>query len=157
MKFLAALAVVFISCTTTPEAVPSMVALDFLDSATFDSRLSKALDSGAKIVTVRFLSEATTNELPPRVDRWLYAVSERYGNAVALKPEEGTTIDRNLAVVALVLGKQAYELLRTELTYRPARSYDATLYYIPQTGALTRVAFTNRGARGLEEEKADAN
>ena len=81
----------------------------------------------------------SVNEIPDRLDKWLYVVQESGGHVTSVKqdvdPQRGLIsegIDLVLLVVDYVVEKR---------TYSPAAQYDATVYH-DEDGLVRRVTFT---------------
>lgn len=118
--------------------------LIFLDSQIFDARLHDSLDAGHPDVTVAFEgADVTANQLPERIDRWLYTIAQSDGT-VALEPDPDLPAGRGLIGIAITMTIGAYKFVRETAFYWPARSYHATLYHVPDGSQLTRVVFTRR-------------
>ncbi len=139
------------SCTTIEsgdsdrEELPA--GIQFLDSDSFDTALSAFLKDEKAEVEVTMLARVTLNEVPERLDAWLFHVKDHYGGAVELVPEEGAFAGRGPAVAAgLTLAIKAYGMMRERLLYSPAQNYDALVYYEPVDGRMTRVVFHHRSA-----------
>ena len=92
-------------------------------------------------VKVTFPIPFTTNEIPDRIDRWLIAIEE-HGGTVDVTPEQ---IERGLfnQLVTLFL-KGIYKELKEKILYGPAKKYNATVYYQPKTGEVTRIIFSRK-------------
>jgi hypothetical protein len=135
----------------TPRAeLPDSLSLEFIDSATFDRKLSEALSAAQSSVIVTFLAPITTNALPERLDRWIYQIEQKYGNRLAVLPDPELPQERGVVGVALALATKAYQMVREEMLYGPARGYDAAVLYAPADGRITRVVFTRRPAEATQ-------
>jgi hypothetical protein len=127
---------------SSPSEAP-VRAVTFVDSQQFDDSLRAALEQSVADVTVSFVgASVTVNQIPPRLDRWLYAISSRKGGSVQLLPDPERPASRTVGIVAaLGLATNVYKWVREELTYRPADDWNAIAYYEPGGEALTRVVF----------------
>jgi hypothetical protein len=139
---IAALALTLACSTPAPSEAP-VRQLTFLDSQQFDDELRAALKQSVPDVTVKFHgASVTVNHVPPRLDRWLYAISSRKGGSVKLLPDPERPATRGLGVMAaLGLVTSAYAWVRDEIAYRPANDWNVIAYYDPAGEALTRVVF----------------
>jgi len=115
--------------------------INFIDSRLFDKDLSFQLKQTPKFVEIGFLSPVNLNQLPPRIDKWLYAVEKLKGE-VSLAPEEGSGRVIGDIIVDMAVG--AYNLAKQTITYYPAIHYNATVYYHPSDGLLTRIVFIRK-------------
>ena len=124
-------------------SVEEIQGIQFLNSDIFDRQLSRALSSKEPTVKVTFPIAFTTNEIPERIDKWLVAV-EDYGGTIDVQPEQ---IERGLLdnLVASFI-KGVYEKIKEKLMYIPAKNYNATVYYEPRTGNVTRVMFLKKSS-----------
>ena len=142
-----------LSCASDPPPPPMQ--LNFIDSKLFDDQLHDALAAGPSSVTVSFTGEdVTVNRIPERLDVWLYLLVDRYEGKIQMTPDPSAAMGKGLEGLAVGLAMGAYEfgkiqdastLLSTErLFHRPIQFYDATVYFIPASGALTRVVFQRK-------------
>lgn len=131
------------ACSTTPGAggADAPATVTFLDSRIFDESLSRSLAAGHKEVTVETQAGVSIDRIPERMDKWLYTVSEANHKVVA-QPKE-TPQMRSIGLVALIqaIATGTYGWLRENMTYAPARKYDATLIYDKATGNVERIVF----------------
>ena len=117
--------------------------IGFLDSTIFDKQLSRALSSKESTVKVTFPIAFTTNEIPERIDKWLVAIQD-YEGTIDVQPEQ---VERGLLddfVKSLING--IYERIKEKLLYSPAKNYNATVFYEPRTGNVTRVMFLKKSS-----------
>ena len=136
-----------VSCSTVggdAAAQADPVRIQFLDSETFDTELSSALEERGPEVEVTMVGPVTLNEVPERLDVWLYHVKDNYGGELELIAEDGEFAARGPGAMGLGLAIVAYGRLREHLLYRPARNYDALVYYTPADGRITRVIFRHK-------------
>ena len=87
-------------------------------------------------------TDATVNDLPERIDLWLQSIAKRNGGRVDVLPDPEVATSRGLEAVALSFVMGAYSFIREASYYWPAREYNATVYYQPGPGTLTRIVFT---------------
>ena len=115
--------------------------IQYFNSKVFDNKLSKALAGKEPTVKITFPVAFTINEIPERIDKWLVAV-EDHGGTVDIAPEQ---VERGLLdnIVASFL-KGVYEKIKERRLYRPAKNYNATIYYENRTTNVTRVIFSNK-------------
>jgi len=154
----ALLALSGVGCASKPPAAGG--SLPFMDSASFDSGLSKQMGDRANPIEVAMVARATANKIPPRLDKWLYAVGEGSGGKVEMQPDPTLPAERNpLALMGIALAIQAYQFAREKMLYHPAHSYNAIVYVDPKDGRITRVLFSLRPdqlpapAEGAAQEK----
>lgn len=124
--------------------VPPPDRLIFLDSQVFDDKLRTSLASDHAAITVGFTgTDVTVNSMPPRLDKWIYVVSKSDGSVEAV-PDPELVVGRSMAAVAITLAISSYKMVSEYLVYQPVRDYDATIYYAPKSGLVTRVVFSRR-------------
>ena len=134
------------SNTSTPSKinnVEEIQTIQFLNSNIFDKQLSKALSNKEPTVKVTFPIAFTTNEIPERIDKWLVAIQD-YEGTIDVQPEQ---VERGLLddfVKSLING--IYERIKEKLLYSPAKNYNATVFYEPRTGNVTRVMFLKKSS-----------
>jgi hypothetical protein len=126
-------------------AAATGIQLTYVDSDRFDAELAASMARGPASIQVAFVAAVTPNALPERINQWLYAVSERYGGRVELRPDPAHG-ERAGAGELVPLVLQAYQTIRTRLLYRHAKHYDAFLYFEPDGGQLTRMVFERRSS-----------
>jgi len=128
------------ACAGKP-ATPPQERVAFMDSRVFDDELSRSLGAGFDEVTVETGAGVTLSDIPERMDKWLYAVREA-DHPVVAQPKQGAAF-RSIGLVALIqaIATGTYDWLRENLTYAPARNYDATLIYDKASGQVERIVF----------------
>jgi hypothetical protein len=132
-----------LACASGDKAPPSAV-LQFVDSKMFDDQLREGLAADLAEVTVSFSGESVTvNELPDRLDSWLYVISKRDGGEVKVTPDPALPAARSPIALALSFGLTGYRLVRDQMHYYPVRQYNAFVYHDPTSGVLTRVVFVH--------------
>lgn len=113
--------------------------LVFLDSRIFDEELSDAMSDETSKIVVQVPGAFSLNDIPERMDRWLYAVKDG-GGKVAAEPENPS---RGLVSAAIDLVVTLVGKIDEIRLYRPAQDYDATLLY-REDGTVTRILFDRR-------------
>jgi len=108
--------------------------IEFLDSQTFDRKVSRELASNPGTTIVAVNDQIPLSQLPTRLDSWLSAV-DNDGGAVEVKAEssgddQSPRTRSMLAVVGIAFSaiSKISEYMR-ESVYDPAKNYDATIYY----------------------------
>lgn len=132
------------ACSTPGEKQGQSIELDYLDSSVFDRKLSSILREEPESVTIRFLAPVTANDVPERLDRWFHYIESRFENELKLEPDPAVATPKGITGVALALASKGYEIVRDEHLYGAARNYNATVYYLPGEGRLTRVVMTKQ-------------
>ena len=135
------------SCSTVggdADAAAEPVRIQFLDSETFDTELSSALEEGRLEVEVTMVAPVTLNEVPERLDVWFYQLKDNYGGKLELIADDDEFAARGPGAIGLSLAIAAYGRLREHVLYRPVRNYDARVYYTPADGRITRVIFRHK-------------
>lgn len=117
--------------------------VQFLDSSSFDRKLSASLAGTEPEVNVVFPANITLNNIPERMDKWLSKV-EKYGGRVEIQaePEAG----RSIITEIFSLFVKAYEALEEIFIYTPAKDYNVLIHYKARTGIVTRLAFVRKTA-----------
>ncbi len=131
------------SIAALPVEAPAS-ALEFADEDDFDVSLSRAFDAGLPEVVLTFRDPMTTDSIPARLDRWLYAVSEKYGGDLELKADPMHASGRSAVLGDVGLAIADHRGLEGYVVYLPARGYDVTVYYRPLTGQITSVVFRHK-------------
>ncbi len=131
------------STSAKKNSVEEIQTIQFLNSNIFDKQLSRTLSSKEPTVKVTFPIVFTTNEIPERIDKWLVAIQD-YEGTIDVQPEQ---VERGLLddfVKSLING--IYERIKEKLLYSPAKNYNATVFYEPRTGNVTRVMFLKKSS-----------
>ncbi len=132
-----------LACASEPKPAPSSV-MQFVDSQMFDDQLRTSFSGDVPEITVSFSgATVTVNEIPDRLDSWLYSISKRDGGKVEVLPDPALPATRNPIALALSFGVTGYKLVREQVHYYPARDYNAFIYHDPTSGVLTRVVFVH--------------
>lgn len=119
--------------------------LTFVDSKIFDDQLSTSLAAEHPIVTITFVgTDVTVNRIPERLDTWLYVLVDRYEGQIQMTPDPSATMGKGIEGVAVGLAIGAYKFATERLYYRPIGNYNATVYFIPASGAITRIVFQHK-------------
>jgi hypothetical protein len=156
MRAFAVLAVALAACASgRQEGGAASSEFTFLDSGLFDQTLSKTMWGKTDPILVNMAAIATVNDVPERLDKWLYQIGESTGGKVQIEPDPALPQSRDLAMLGLSLAIQAYSFAKEKVVYHPARYYDATLFVDPADGRITRVMFTLRPevAAGQQESQ----
>lgn len=117
--------------------------VQFLDSTSFDRKLSASLSVNEPEVTVLFPATITLNNIPERMDKWLCRV-EKYGGKVEIQAEP----EAGRGIISEIFGLfiKAYEAIEEAVIYTPAKNYNVMIYYKAKTGLVTRMAFVRKQA-----------
>ncbi len=116
--------------------------VQFLDSFSFDRKLSASLSAGQDRVDVLFPAAITLNNIPERMDKWLSKV-EKFGGRVEIQAD---TTERGFISEIIGFFVKVYEMAEESLVYAPAKDYDALITYKPGSGLVTRLSFVRKGA-----------
>ncbi len=117
--------------------------ISYINSGSFDKRLSKILAEDPDTVTVTFPVPFDTDSIPERIDNWLTMVEDHDG-IVDLKPEVPKVATRGLIGEAMSLVKSTYGSVKKKRQYRHVKNYDAIVYYEAESGEVTRIVFTRK-------------
>ena len=135
------------ACASKPKPPPGPVLLEFFDSKLFDDQLRRAMAEESPEITVAFIgTDATVNEIPDRLDRWLTTIASEDAQRVQVRPDPRLPMPKNPAAIGLglSLAMRAYDATRDWLFFAVAGDYDAVLLHDPRTGRLTRLVFARR-------------
>ena len=142
------LAVLATSCATTKEdlSIPegeTGPTIDFLNSGSFDQKMSSALKAKPQTVTVNLLAPATVNNLPERLGSWLNMVEKNHGK-VQLQDDSKVQTRALFDPVSMVLsGIGLYKMYQERVMYSPVGAYNATVHYEGR-GNVSKVVFTRK-------------
>lgn len=142
------LALLTTSCATTKEdlQIPDGATgptIDFLNSGSFDQKMSSALSAKPQTVTVNLLAPATLNDLPDRLGSWLNMVEKNHGK-VQLQDDSKVQTRALFDPVSMVLsGIGLYKMYQTRVMYSPVGAYNATVHYEGR-GNVSKVVFTRK-------------
>lgn len=145
LSFLAAcsLCLALFSCAPQNPAAGAAVQkeVQFLDSFSFDRKLSASLSVKEPEVDVLFPAAITLNNIPERMDKWLSKV-EKFGGTVSIQaePEAG----RGIITEIFSLFVKMYEAAEEAIIYKPAKDYNVVIHYQARTGIVTRLAFVRK-------------
>lgn len=131
------------------EGAPALAEVQFLDSGSFDRKLSSSLAAKQPLVTVVFPASITLNNIPERMDKWLAKV-EKFGGKVEIQPEP--VAGRGIISEIFSLFIKAYDAIEEAVIYAPAKNYDVMLYYRAQTGLVTRLCFVQKGSQAAGQQ-----
>lgn len=125
------------------ESQAKIETVSFLDSGSFDRKLSSALRKQAPQVKVEFVSPITTNSIPDRIDKW-FAMVEKHEGTISLKPDPDVPADRGILseLLSLVIG--VYNYAKDKYIYDPVSQYDVIVYYQKGSGKITRIMFIQK-------------
>lgn len=122
-----------------PNAVPEDN-IQLIDSEVFDYKLGLSLARNLPKVTLAVISPFSANQIPERLEKWLSAVDEHGGEVtVVVDPRFNTT--KGLISEAIDLVFLAYDAFKKTVLYNTTDDYNATLYYNPNNGNITKVIF----------------
>ncbi len=117
------------------------VQLVFLDSRVFDEDLSGSMRGASHKITVNVPAGFKLNDIPERIDRWLYSVKQGGGKVVA-KPENPPRT-RGLVAAVIDIVVSIAERVDEMRLYQPSQQYRATLLY-REDGTVRKVVFDRR-------------
>ena len=117
--------------------------ISYINSGSFDKRLSKILAEDPDTVTVTFPVPFDTDTIPERIDNWLTMVEDHDG-IVDLKPEVPKVAQRGLIGEAMSLVTSTYGSIKKKRQYRHVKDYNAIVYYEAESGEITRIVFTRK-------------
>lgn len=133
-------------------AQENVSAIEFLDSQTFDRKVSRELAKNPRRTVVAVNDQIPLSQLPARLDNWLSAV-DNDGGAVEVKAEssvddKGPKTRSMLAVASIAFSaiSKIGDYLK-ESIYDPAKNYDATIYYKTTdsgTRIISSIVFTRK-------------
>lgn len=136
-----------LACQSGGSTEPPPSQLRFLDSDNFEAEFRAALAHGYPQVTIVFAGkDATLNNLPDRLDKWLTAV-KKFDNRVDVEPDPSISAVRGKGIgigAVLSLGMTAYGIITQQLHYLPARDYHVAVFFHPEDASLTRTVFTRK-------------
>ena len=140
---LAALLVLGCAPKNPAEGASVLAELNFLDSFSFDRKLSASLGAGQQLVEVFFPATITLNNIPERMDKWLSKV-EKFGGTVEIQAEQ----EQARGFVSEILGffVKLYEMAEEGIIYAPAKNYNVLIHYKASTGIITRMSFLRKPA-----------
>ncbi len=114
--------------------------LNLIDIDAFDKELSSSMSSSLEKIEVTSARQLQMDQVPERMKKWLSVVSN-YKGKVDVEPKSRAL---SLTSIATVVAPIAYSYLKEQLTYLPAKNYNATLYYTPATNILEKIVFTRK-------------
>ena len=116
--------------------------IDFFDAGTFDNKLYSALSKNQPLVTVNFPQKIKLNNIPERLDKWFSQVEKHEGTVELQAEPERASRGLITELFSLVVG--TYNIIKEKLLYAPIKNYNATIYYLPSAGEITKVIFTHK-------------
>jgi hypothetical protein len=151
INFLSAISVSFLlygcsagKTSTDGALVPdndAVLEVQFLDSRTFDSNLSDALRNQPWRVNVTPVAPFSVNEIPERLDKWLYVVQNSGGTV--LVQEEPEEVLRGGIAIGLGVAIEITEYVIKKRVLGKAKNYNVTLLY-DVDGQVQLVTFERR-------------
>ena len=132
-----------VGCAGNGDAPGPPRKIAFFDSEMFDRQLREALAHEYASVEVHFTgSDVTVNRIPERLDRWLTTIDKQDDRQLAVVPDPAYPTSKGVGIgVAITLAIQGYQMYKDWAAYAPARDYNATVYYVPKEGTITRITF----------------
>ncbi len=115
------------------------VTIKFFDSRIFDRELSRAMQARSSEIVVDVPVGFNLNEIPERVDRWLYSVKDSGGEVVA-EPEIRT---RGVLSAAIDVVVSFFGQIADRITFAPSDQYSAKLVY-KSDGTVRKLVFARR-------------
>jgi len=152
------LSLLLFACATKNPAEGAAVQkeVQFLDSFSFDRKLSASLGAKQPQVDVLFPATITLNNIPERMDKWLSKV-EKFGGTVEIQAEPET--GRGIITEIFSLFVKAYEAAEEALIYGAAKDYNVLIHYRAATGIITRLSFVRKALvevkPGVPPQQAD--
>lgn len=145
VSFLAVICLFSLLLSCAPQnpvaGVEALKEVNFLDSSSFDRKLSASLSANQPQVDVVFPATITLNNIPERMDKWLSKV-EKFGGKVEIQAEP--ELGRELFSTIFSLFVKAYEVIEETVIYSPAKKYNVMVYYKAKTGIVTKMAFVRK-------------
>ncbi len=119
--------------------------IKFVDTSDFDDQLGDRLVEKYAMVVVRPVAPFTVNQIPERLDKWLYAVKQR-GGKVELEelPPETLLAKRSVFSFLVDFLIRAFDLIRERVKYDGTQDYDVKISYRTDTGRVERLTFIRR-------------
>ncbi|HDN26215.1 MAG TPA: hypothetical protein ENG03_03800 [Thioploca sp.] len=122
--------------------------LDYLNSESFDNKLSNAMKRADAEIQVSVLNPFFPDNMPERIDAWLTVIKETDGK-IETAPAES---EKNIDIISIVINLYSVwttlkDTIEYYLTYSPAKKYNATLLYRRNNEGKTiieKVVFTYR-------------
>jgi hypothetical protein len=130
-------------CVAVPDKPPPTEVVTFVDTVVFDQELASAMSAGMETITVNLLTSSSINEIPSRLGHWLNVIADK-GGRVALEPKTQKSLTVLLGLFSLL--PPAYHFLRQEIKYGVAGDYNATIHYLPESGAVKKIVFFKKSA-----------
>jgi hypothetical protein len=143
-------ALVATSCASAPKKEEMVLAdgatgptIDFLNSGSFDQKVSAAMRAKPQTVTVNLLAPATLNELPDRLGSWLNMVEKSHGKVQLQDDSKVQTRALFDPISMLLSGIGLYRMYQERAMYSPVSAYNATVHYEGK-GNVSKVVFTRK-------------
>lgn len=133
-----------VACASDGDPLPTQ--LRFVDSQIFEKDLQESLGEDLPSITVGFAgTDATMSDMPDRLEKWLFVISERDDGKVEFQPDPAFVVPKSIPYgLAFSIGVAAWNMYKNWAYYAPARDYNAIVFYHPSEGYLTRVVFVRK-------------
>lgn len=106
--------------------------IPFNDIQSFDSKLNGTLAKRPEKLVVTLEDRVTLKEMPTRINKWLTAVDNTGGKVVVLPLDSGEKQEIKTRALPLLSLFSVFGALREfvgNMTYSPAKDYNAVIYY----------------------------
>ena len=133
------------ACASDPP--PRQADLRFIDSKIFEKELQEAMKEETVVIEVGVTGkDATINDMPDRLEKWLYVINERDDGTVKFQPDTAFMTPKSPVPLGLVfsVGSAGWRMYRNWAHYAPASDYNALVFYHPTDAYLTRVVFVRK-------------
>ena len=141
----ALVAIVAVACASSGNVASQ---LRFVDSEIWEKDLQASMTAKEPTITVAFAgTDATMSHMPERLEKWLFVINERDDTDVKFEPDPNFMAPRNPALpigLAFSIGVAGWNMYKNWAHYEMSRGYDATVFYHPTDGYLTRVLFVRQ-------------
>jgi hypothetical protein len=86
------------------------------------------------------------NNLPDRLEKWLYVINERDDTEVRFEPDPAFLAPKNPIPIGLAftVGVAAWKAYKNWAHYASSSDYNALVFYHPSDAYLTRVVFVRK-------------
>jgi len=115
----------------------------------FDLDLLASMNGKVDPITVEMNGNLTRMELnnsqvisaeTPRIERWLWKISHTEGQVIACKEGSRALL---AVIIPIVIGLVA-DFIQDYVTYKPAKDYNARIFYWVDTDIINRIVFYRR-------------
>jgi len=123
--------------------------IKYSETNQFDLDLLASMNGKVDPITVEMNGNLTRMELnnsqvitaaTPRIERWLWKISHTEGQVIACK--EGSRALLSI-IIPIVIGLVA-DFIQDYVTYKPAKDYNAKIFYWVDTDIINRIVFYRR-------------